>query len=112
MSPPYQNPELFAIEATALAASCGTEYHRAMDTKQPQAETQKVVILHGFTKDQIFALMRAVKRELGTEADIAFAMTTPHSLGMQLDELIKDVSQDHAYLRDNPPVRKKSEADA
>ncbi len=41
---------------------------------------QKVVIAHGFEKDEIIRLMRAVKKEFTKEVDIAFAMTTENSL--------------------------------
>ncbi|WP_422477728.1 DUF3783 domain-containing protein [Pleomorphochaeta sp. DL1XJH-081] len=65
--------------------------------------TEKVVILHGFTNEQIFAVLRAVKREIGTTEDVAFATTTAHSLEMKLKEVVKDVSEEHAYMKKNPP---------
>jgi hypothetical protein len=76
-----------------------------MEHANRQTEDTKVVILHGFTKEQIFAVMRSVKRELGPEADVAFAMTTAHSLEMKMGDVIGDIAGDHAYLKKNPPVR-------
>lgn len=76
-----------------------------METTEQIQDSGNVVILHGFTKEQIFAVMHAIKRELGSSADVAFAMTTPHSLQMKLGDVVKDISQDHAYLKKNPPVK-------
>lgn len=74
-----------------------------MEQKQKEMADSKALILHGFSKEQIFTIMRAIRREMGTEVDIAFAMTTPHSLTMQLGEIIKDVTEEHAYMKNNPP---------
>ena len=72
---------------------------------QKQAEG-KVAILHGFTREEIFAVMRAVKRELGPDKDVAFAMTTKHSLQLKLQDVVDDIAQEHAYLKANPPTPK------
>lgn len=69
-----------------------------------QDDRAQVVILHGFTKEQIFAVMRTVKRELGPEVDVAFAMTTARSLEMKMGDVIEDIVGDHAYLKKHPPV--------
>ncbi|NCB02004.1 MAG: DUF3783 domain-containing protein [Spirochaetia bacterium] len=74
----------------------------SMSTKQ-----QKVVIAHGFDKDEILRLMRAVKNEFTKEVDIAFAMTTENSLKRNLGEVVLDISGDHQYLKENPPNIKK-----
>jgi hypothetical protein len=63
----------------------------------------KVVIAHGFTHEEIFALMKAVKKELGKDVDVAFAMTTEHSLQMKLGEVVQDVGAEHQYMKENPP---------
>ncbi len=68
---------------------------------------QKVVIAHGFEKDEILRLMRAVKNEFTKEVDIAFAMTTENSLKRNLGEVVLDISGDHKYLKENPPNLKK-----
>jgi hypothetical protein len=80
-----------------------------MEQKQREETQGKVVILHGFSNEQIFAILKAVKREMGSEADVAFATTTPHSLNMKLQEVISDVSEEHAYMKANPPGQAPSE---
>jgi hypothetical protein len=71
--------------------------------EQKQTETGKVVILHGFTNEQIFAVVKATRHMLGSEVDVAFATTTEHSMQMKLQDVITDVSQEHAYMKDHPP---------
>jgi hypothetical protein len=63
----------------------------------------KVIILNGFSNDEIVNIMRVVKKEFETPGDLIFAKTTPNSIKMTLNELIEDVSEDHAYLKANPP---------
>ena len=47
--------------------------------------------------------MKAVKKELGKDVDVAFAMTTEHSLQMKLGEVVQDVGAEHQYMKENPP---------
>lgn len=83
-----------------------------MEQTHEEQAAGKVVILHGFPNEQIFAIMRAVKRELGPKEDIAFAMTTPHSLEMKLQEVVSDVAEEHAYLKKNPPGKQAPKPEA
>jgi hypothetical protein len=71
--------------------------------EQKQKETEKVVILHGFTHEQIYAIVKATHHMLGNDVDVAFATTTEHSLQMKLQDVIADVSEEHAYMKDHPP---------
>ena len=43
--------------------------------------------------------------------DLVFAKTTPNSIKMRLQDLIVDMSQDHEYLRQNPPGSMTTPAD-
>lgn len=64
---------------------------------------EKVVILHGFSKEQLYTVIRAVKAAVETPQDIAFAKTTPHSLTMELGAVVKDVAEEHAYMLKRGP---------
>ncbi|MDD2297490.1 MAG: DUF3783 domain-containing protein [Sphaerochaetaceae bacterium] len=55
-----------------------------MEETQKELENGKAIILHGFSREEIFTLIRTIKHEVGTPEDIAFAMTTPHSLSLKL----------------------------
>ncbi len=63
----------------------------------------KVIILNGFSNDEIVTIMKVVKQQFENPGDLIFAKTTPNSIKMTLDELIEDLSGDHAYLKANPP---------
>ncbi|MCG8481307.1 MAG: DUF3783 domain-containing protein [Spirochaetales bacterium] len=67
------------------------------------AMDQRVIIMHGLSYAEIDLVMRAVKKELERPRDIIFAKTTDNSLTMKVGELIEDLSQDHEYLKNNPP---------
>ncbi|MFA6508009.1 MAG: DUF3783 domain-containing protein [Treponemataceae bacterium] len=66
-----------------------------------------VVLLHGFTKEQVLVLLRASKRaaaELGLDpASIAFATTTPTNIEWTVEDLLEHVAQEHECMKTNPP---------
>lgn len=72
---------------------------RLYDANMNQEEVTKVVIMDGFSQEEIFSVMRAVKGHLGQATEVAFAMATPHSLEMKLKEIISDVKEEHAYFK-------------
>jgi len=74
-----------------------------MEQKKETEITQKAVILHGFTNEQIYMVLKVVKHVMGESEDVAFATTTPHSLSMKLGDVIADVTEEHAYMKNNPP---------
>lgn len=73
-----------------------------------ETQKEKVVILHGFSREQIFTIMRAVKSVMEVQEEIAFAMTTPHSLTLKMADVVKDVAEEHAYMKKHPPIKAKS----
>jgi len=81
--------------------------YRDMASMQEQQEAPEsaTIILHGFGHREISLIMRAVKGALPGR-DIIFAKSTPTSLKMRLANLIADVGEDHAHLKQNPPSAK------
>ena len=69
---------------------------------QPDSD-HKVILMHGFSYAEIDLIMRAVKKQLDNPRDIIFAKSTENSLKMKLADLIEDLSEDHEYLKNNPP---------
>ncbi|HEY9053950.1 MAG TPA: DUF3783 domain-containing protein [Rectinemataceae bacterium] len=58
----------------------------------------KAVIMHGFTNEEAFAIMRAAKA-LGHGSDsTAYATTTPANLGWTVAELIEHLGEEAAAL--------------
>jgi len=66
-----------------------------------------VIVMHGFTHDQMIAIMRAAKaaaKELGLDPlSIAFSSSTPTNLEWKLKDLINEVREEHEYMKNNPP---------
>ena len=77
------------------------------DNKPEQREApelqNRVVLLNGFTNEELDLVMRAVRSAVANPRQIIFAKTTPTSIEMKLKDLLVDISQDHEYLRNNPP---------
>jgi hypothetical protein len=69
---------------------------------------QKVVILHGFTQEEVLAAMRALKSALPSAADAAFATSTETNLGWKLSELVSHVAEEHRQYREMAMAKKKS----
>ncbi len=85
---------------------------RARMDQQPPELQNKVIIMNGFSNDEIAGIMAAVKPLFENPRDLIFAKTTKHSVEMKLKDLIVDISQDHEYLRKNPPTKEQREAHA
>jgi hypothetical protein len=75
------------------------------NAERPKELDNKVIIMNGFTHDEIATIMRAVKAQFDNPGDLIFAMTTENSLNTKVKDLIVDMSQDHEYLKKNPPKR-------
>lgn len=80
-----------------LALPFISDYHQSMETQE-----QRVMILHGFSREELYMAIRAVKTVL-PEADVAFAKSTEHSLKRTLGDLVEEIGEDHAYMKANPP---------
>ena len=80
-----------------------------MDNQPPELQN-KVIILNGFANEEIARIMGAVKPLFDKPRDLIFAKTTEHSVEMKLKDLIVDISQDHEYLKNNPPTKAQREA--
>lgn len=66
-----------------------------------------VVFMHGFTHEQMLAIMRAAKaavKEMGVDPQsIAFSSSTPTNLEWKVKDLIAEVREEHEYMKKNPP---------
>jgi len=70
----------------------------SMNEQQAVEKKPKVIIMANLTKEEVFAVMQAAKRQLENPRDIAFAMATAHSLEMKLADLVDDIAKEHAYF--------------
>jgi hypothetical protein len=64
-------------------------------------DTQKIIVLHGFTQDEAVVAMRAVKAALpASAAAMAFATSTPTNLNWRLNDLFEHVGEEHRQFRE------------
>lgn len=58
----------------------------------------KAVIMHGFSDEEAFSVMKAVKALGFGSGSTAFATTTPTSLEWKVDYLIEHLMEEHEYM--------------
>ncbi len=59
----------------------------------------KVIFINGFTQDETVAIMRAVKTVIDKPEDTAFAMGTETNRKWVVEDLIKEVREEHIYMQ-------------
>jgi hypothetical protein len=69
-------------------------------------ETQKIIVLHGFSPEEAVVIMRAAKAALPAAADTAFAMSTETNLGWKLKDLFAHVGEEHRQFKEGQATRK------
>jgi hypothetical protein len=71
----------------------------------PEADPgdERVVMIHGFSREETVMVMRAVKSAVQDPAGVAFTTTTPTNMEWRVKELIGEVREEHEYMRNNPP---------
>jgi hypothetical protein len=62
---------------------------------------QKIVLLHGFSRDEVLAAMRALKEAVPAFGDAAFATTTPTNMDWKLGDLIGHIGEEHSQFLDS-----------
>ena len=68
-----------------------------------ETQDERVVLIHGFSREETIAIMRAAKSVSADPQGIAFTTSTPSNLDWQLRDLIIEVREEHEYMRQNPP---------
>lgn len=59
----------------------------------------KVIFINGFTQDETVAIMRAVKAVIDDPGGTAFSMGTPTNRNWVIKDLIKEVREEHEYMK-------------
>lgn len=77
---------------------------------QPEDLTQRVIIMNGFSAEEMDTILKVVKKSVSEPQDVIFAMTTKTSVEMKLRDLIEDMTEDHEYLKKNPPSKEQQES--
>ena len=72
----------------------------------PHKDSLQFLILHNFSKKEISLIMKTIKQlfpEKVRAKNLIFSITTELSKKMIVEDIIKDMSEDHLYLLQNPP---------
>ena len=64
---------------------------------------ERMVLIHGFSRDETIAVMRAAKTAVSDPQGVAFTTSTPSNLDWKLRDLIVEVREEHEFMRRNPP---------
>ena len=61
---------------------------------------QKVIIMHGLSKEELNLLMKLMKENFSNYKDFIFATTTENSIKWKLKDLIGELGKEHEYFKD------------
>ena len=67
---------------------------------------ERMILIHGFSRDETLKVLRAVKENVDDPGGIAFSVTTPTNLEWPVKDLVKEVREEHEYMKANPPGKK------
>jgi len=70
---------------------------------EEEKKDERMVLLHGFNNQEAVAIMRAVKSVIEDPQGVAFSVTTPTNIQWQVGQLIREVREEHEYMKKNPP---------
>ena len=65
--------------------------------------------MHGFSEEEISLIMRGVRSVVTDPSSVAFCMSTEKNVEWKGKALLADVTEEHEYMRRNPPETTKSE---
>ena len=60
---------------------------------------ERVVLIHGFSREETIAIMRAAKSAVEDPQGVAFTTSTPNNIEWKLRDLITEVREEHEYMR-------------
>lgn len=71
--------------------------------KKEATMSEKIVFINGFSKEETVKIMRAAKGAVENPDDIAFCMGTESNRKWVVSDLIREVREEHEYMKANPP---------
>ena len=67
----------------------------------------KVIYFHGFERDDVFKIIKAIKACVDYPKEIAFSTSTPTNLEWKIKDMVTEVREDHVFFKEQE--RKKKE---
>ncbi|MDZ7792589.1 MAG: DUF3783 domain-containing protein [Spirochaetia bacterium] len=78
------------------------------ETENEKTPDERMVLIHGFSREETIAIMRAAKSVASDPQGIAFTTSTPSNIEWKLRDVIAEVREEHEYMRNNPPQANRS----
>ncbi|MCF6334236.1 MAG: DUF3783 domain-containing protein [Spirochaetales bacterium] len=66
----------------------------------------KVIFFHGFERDDVFKIIKAIKAAVPNPGDIAFSTSTPTNLEWKIKDMVTEVMEDHAFFKEQEKKKK------
>ena len=64
---------------------------------------ERMILIHGFSREETMKILRAVKASVEDPAGVAFSVTTENNREWVVRDLIREVREEHEYMRAHPP---------
>jgi hypothetical protein len=99
----FTQPEIVAIMNIVKALYADTNLEAFYEYATAAIESEETDEFMKRVLKVIGAAKQLPETQNVSTKDLIFAMTTENSLQMKLADLIEDMSEDHEYLKNNPP---------
>lgn len=99
----FTDPEIIAIMNVVKAIYADTDLEAFVRFVEAVAEHPTATDFSRKVLRVVAAAKQTPQAQAVGPGDLIFARTTPNSVQMKLGDLIADMSEDHQYLRENPP---------
>jgi hypothetical protein len=68
----------------------------------------KVIYFHGFEREDVFKIIKAIKSVVDQPGEIAFSTSTPTNLEWKIKDMVAEVREDHAYFKEQEKKKQKN----
>lgn len=69
---------------------------------------EKVIYFHGFERDDVFKIIKAIKASVDYPTEIAFSTSTPTNLEWKIKDMVAEVREDHAFFKKQEKKKKEN----
>ncbi|MDA3939051.1 MAG: DUF3783 domain-containing protein [Spirochaetia bacterium] len=72
----------------------------SISKQQTSLRPAKVIYFHGFERDDVFKIIKAIKGSVSNPGEIAFSTATPTNLEWKIKDMVAEVREDHAFIKE------------
>ena len=71
-----------------------------------ESSQEKVIFFHGFEREDVFKIIKAIKATVDNPGEIAFSTSTPTNLEWKIKDMVTEVMEDHAFFKEQEKKKK------